>query len=79
MSEDLIRESSLMDHLSNDQRHDAALTIAEYADNDVVIARQLLVVVGLARAGISGTVADGDDEWGLSWFTPAPAASGDLS
>jgi hypothetical protein len=57
--------------VSNDERHDAALTIAELSGYDAAATCQVLEMVGLAaRDSVQRLRPDGGDEYELSWFTP---------
>lgn len=57
--------------VSNDQRHDAALTIAEHSDDMPETAAYFLTLVGLAREDVDGAFrCEGTDEFEMSWFTP---------
>jgi hypothetical protein len=64
--------------VTNDERHDAALTIAELSGYNVTATGEVLEMVGLAaRNSVQQLRPDGGDEYELSWFTPRvrPASS----
>lgn len=55
---------------SNDERHDAALTVAARYLGDPCTVGTLLQMLGLARRSPAGLVAEGQDEYEMPWFTP---------
>lgn len=77
MSSELLPAFLATIETTNDQRHDAALTIVERTNGALELA-DILLLVGLAEVGEDGRLrAAGVDEWEMSWFTPAasrPAA-----
>jgi hypothetical protein len=62
--------------LSNDQCHDAAITIAEYCDYLPETTAYYLDVIGLADRDEYGVLHSvGTDEYEIPWFTPASGGS----
>jgi hypothetical protein len=57
---------------SNDQCHDAALTVVEHSHGQREVAVELLQMVGLVGLDEDGALRPiGVDAYELSWFTPA--------
>jgi hypothetical protein len=72
MSSELQPAHFLLAENTNDQRHDAALTVATYSYGDAEAAAEVLQVVGLAIKHPDGVLRSaGVDEYEMPWFTPA--------
>lgn len=56
--------------LHNDQRHDAALTVAEMSHGNTDLVAYYLVLLGLAREVDRQFFSDGHDEYEMPWFIP---------
>jgi hypothetical protein len=68
---EILPQFPVLMQVSNDQRHDAALTLTELSDYNPSTAGELLLMVGLAARDEVGRLRpDGVDEFDLSWFTP---------
>lgn len=74
MSEPMALPPSLV-AISNDDRHDAALTVVERCNGNTDLIAYYLVLLGLAREEGDGFVADGHDEFEIPWFTPRVRAA----
>lgn len=68
---DIIPQFPVLMQVSNDQRHDAALTVAELSGYNATVTGEVLETIGLAtRNTVQQLRPDGGDEYELSWFTP---------
>lgn len=67
--------------LSNDERHDAALTVAERCGGDPELAGYYLSLLGLAGPAPTPQwklASVGHDEYEIAWFTPrVPTGDGE--